>query len=205
MHIGIAGNIGCGKTTLTRMLAAHYGWTPRFESVSYNPYLEDYYKDIPRWSFCLETYFLKQRFKDVLKIASSDEVIIQDRTIFEGVEIFVRNNHDLGNLSDRDFETFMELFQLMISIVKYPDLLIYLRSSIPHLVSQIQKRGRDYEQTMSLEYLTGLNNRYDNWIDEYKGPVLVIDVDDLDFENRPEDFASITDRIDSRLYGLFSK
>lgn len=205
MHIGIAGNIGCGKTTLTRMLAAHYGWTPRFESVSYNPYLEDYYTDIPRWSFCLETYFLKERFKDVLEISRSSDVIIQDRTIFEGVNIFVANNHDLGNLSDRDFETYMELFEHMISLVSYPDLLIYLRASIPHLVSQIQKRGRDYEQSIGLDYLGGLNTRYEKWISEYKGQVLVIEADDLDFENRPEDFASITDKIDARLYGLFTK
>lgn len=205
MHIGIAGNIGSGKTTLTGMLAEHYGWTPRYESVTFNPYLEDYYADIPRWSFALETYFLKQRFKDVLEIAKSDEVIIQDRTIFEGVYIFVANNKALGNLSDRDYDTFMELFDLMMSLVKAPDLMIYLKSSIPHLVSQIQKRGRDYEQTMSIEYLTGLNQRYDEWIANYDGNVLVIDADDLDFKNRPEDFAFITDKIDACLYGLFAK
>ena len=205
MHIGIAGNIGSGKTTLTGMLAEHYGWTPRYESVTFNPYLEDYYADIPRWSFALETYFLKQRFKDVLEIAKSDEVIIQDRTIFEGVYIFVANNKAMGNLSDRDYDTFMELFDLMMSLVKAPDLMIYLKSSIPHLVSQIQKRGRDYEQTMSIEYLTGLNQRYDEWIANYEGNVLVIDADDLDFKNRPEDFAFITDKIDACLYGLFAK
>lgn len=203
MHIGIAGNIGSGKTTLTRMLSEHYGWTPRYEAVSYNPYLEDYYKDIPRWSFCLETYFLKQRFKDVLEIAKSDETIIQDRTIFEGVQIFVTNNHDLGNLSDRDFDTYMELFELMMSLVKAPDLMIYLRSSIPHLVHQIQKRGREYEQSISIEYLTGLNERYEKFISEYKGRVLIIEADDLDFLGRPEDFAYITDRIDAALFGLF--
>ena len=161
MHIGIAGNIGCGKTTLTRMLAEHYGWTPKYESVTYNPYLEDYYKDIPRWSYNLETYFLAQRFKDVLEIAKSDDVIIQDRTLFEGVYIFVANNHDLGNLSDRDYQTYMQLFEVMTAMVNPPDLLIYLKSSIPHLVSQIQKRGRDYEQSISLEYLSGLNERYE--------------------------------------------
>lgn len=205
MHIGIAGNIGCGKTTLTGMLAEHYGWTPRYESVSFNPYLEDYYKDIPRWSFALETYFLKQRFKDVLEIARNEGVIVQDRTIFEGVYIFVANNKALGNLSDRDYDTFMELFDLMMSLVKAPDLMIYLKSSIPHLVSQIQKRGRDYEQSMSIEYLTGLNERYDAWMASYPGNVLVIETDDLDFKNRPEDFALITDKIDARLYGLFPK
>mgnify|MGYP001055651344 FL=1 len=203
MHIGIAGNIGCGKTTLTRMLSEHYGWTPKYEAVTYNPYLEDYYKDIKRWSFNLEVYFLTQRFKDVLEISHSDDVIIQDRTIFEGVYIFVANNKAMGNLSDRDYETYMELFRLMMSLVKAPDLLIYLKSSVPHLVSQIQKRGREYEKSIEIEYLEGLNDRYENWIAEYPGKVLVIDADGLDFQNRPEDFASITDKIDSELYGLF--
>ncbi len=204
MHIGIAGNIGSGKTTLTGMLAEHYGWTPKYEAVSYNPYLEDYYKDIARWSFNLEVYFLEQRFKDVLEIAKTDGVIIQDRTIFEGVYIFVANNYAMGNLSERDFRTYMDLFELMMSLVKAPDLMIYLKSSIPHLVSQIQKRGRDYEQSISIDYLKGLNDRYDKFISEdYKGKVLVIDADNLDFKNRPEDFALITDRIDAELYGLF--
>ena len=203
MLIGIAGNIGSGKTTLTRMLAEHYGWTPRYESVTYNPYLEDYYHDIKRWSFNLETYFLAKRFEDVLAIAQSDEVIIQDRTIFEGVHIFVANNYAMGNLSTRDYETFMLLFRTMMSSVKLPDLLIYLKSSIQHLVSQIQKRGRDYEQGISIEYLTGLNERYEEWIGSYPGRLLVIDADGLDFQNRPEDFALITDKIDAELYGLF--
>ena len=203
MHIGIAGNIGCGKTTLTTMLAKHYGWTPKFESVSHNPYLEDYYKDIERWSYNLETYFLAQRFQDVLEIAKSDEVIIQDRTIFEGVYIFVANNKAMGNLSDRDFDTYMQLFNLMMSMVKKPDLLIYLKSSVPHLVSQIQKRGREYEKSISIEYLNNLNERYDEWIAGYDGQILVIEADELDFQNRPEDFALITDRIDAQLFGLF--
>ena len=203
MNIGVAGNIGSGKTTLTRMLAAHYGWTPKYEAVTYNPYLEDYYKDIPRWSFNLEVYFLTQRFKDILEIASSDDVIIQDRTILEGVQIFVANNYDMGNLSDRDYRTYMDLFNLMMSLVKAPELLIYLKSSIPHLVSQIQKRGRDYEKSISIEYLTGLNDKYEKWISGYSGQVLTIDADNLDFENNPEDFASVTDRIDACLYGLF--
>ena len=203
MHIGIAGNIGCGKTTLTRKLSEHYGWTPRYESVTYNPYLEDYYSDIPRWSFNLEVHFLAQRFKDVLEIRRSDEVIIQDRTILEGVHIFVENNYRMGNLSDRDFRTYMDLFELMMSLVKEPDLLIYIKSSVPHLVSQIQKRGREYEQGISLDYLAGLNSLYEKWIDSYKGKLLIIDGDSLDFENRAEDFASITDRIDAMLFGLF--
>ena len=203
MHIGIAGNIGCGKTTLTTMLAKHYGWTPKFESVSHNPYLEDYYKDIERWSYNLETYFLAQRFQDVLEIAKSDEVIMQDRTILEGGYIFVANNKAMGNLSDRDFDTYMQLFNLMMSMVKKPDLLIYLKSSVPHLVSQIQKRGREYEKSISIEYLNNLNERYDEWIAGYDGQVLVIEADELDFQNRPEDFAHITDRIDAQLFGLF--
>ena len=203
MHIGIAGNIGSGKTTLTRMLAQHYGWTPKFEAVTYNPYLEDYYKDIPRWSFNLEVYFLTQRLKDVMNISKSKEVIIQDRTIFEGVYVFVANNYAQGNLTKRDFEAYMDLFNVVMQSVKLPDLLIYLKCDIPHLVSQIQKRGRDYEQTMSLDYLRGLNDRYEEFIAGYKGEVLTIDKAGLDFENNPADFASITDKIDARLYGLF--
>ncbi|MBQ9184530.1 MAG: deoxynucleoside kinase [Bacteroidales bacterium] len=206
MHIGIAGNIGSGKTTLTRKLAEYYGWTPKYESVTYNPYLEDYYKDIARWSFNLEIYFLEQRFADIIDIAKSRKVIIQDRTIFEGVYIFVANNYEMGNLSKRDFDTYMRLFEMMMSTVKYPDLMIYLRSSVPHLVSQIQKRGRDYEQSIGLDYLKGLNDKYEKFIGEdYKGHVLTIDADNLDFENRPEDFAFITDKIDSELFGLFGK
>lgn len=203
MHIGVAGNIGSGKTTLTRMLSEHYGWKPQYESVTYNPYLEDYYKDIPRWSYNLETYFLAQRFRDLLEISKSDEIIIQDRTLLEGVHIFVANNRDLGNLSDRDYDTYMQLFDLMMSMVQPPDLLIYLKCSVPHLVSQIQKRGRDYEQGMSLEYLSGLNDHYEKWIGGYKGRLLTIDADGLDFQNRPEDFSLITDKIDAELYGLF--
>lgn len=203
MHIGIAGNIGSGKTTLTRMLAEHYGWIPKYESVTYNPYLEDYYKDIPRWSYNLETYFLAQRFKDLLEISKSDKVIIQDRTILEGVHIFVKNNLDMGNLTSRDYDTYMQLFSLMMTMVGTPDLLIYLRSSVEHLVYQIQKRGRDYEQSISLEYLIGLNERYEQWIDSYEGRLLVIDADNLDFQNRPEDFSLITDKIDAELFGLF--
>lgn len=203
MHIGVAGNIGCGKTTLTRMLAQYYNWIPRYESVTYNPYLEDYYSDIPRWSFALEVYFLQQRFQDVLEIAKSKDVIIQDRTIMEGVEIFVANNYRMGNLSDRDFQTYMELFDLMMSLVKEPDLLIYIRSSIPHLVSQIQKRGREYEQGISIEYLSGLNELYEKWISSYKGKLIILDGDNMDFENRPEDFSKVTDRIDAEFYGLF--
>lgn len=204
MHIGIAGNIGSGKTTLTRMLSEHYGWTPKYEAVTYNPYIEDYYKDIRRWSFNLEVYFLTQRFKDILEISKAEGTVIQDRTILEGVYIFAANNKDMGNISERDFNTYMELFHVMMAMVRLPDLLIYLKSSVPHLVSRIQKRGRDYEKGISLEYLSGLNTRYDKWIGEYKGKVLVLDTDGLDFENKPEDFSYVTDRIDAELYGLFS-
>ena len=204
MHIAIAGNIGSGKTTLTNMLARHYGWVPKFEAVSYNPYLEDYYHDIKRWSFNLEVYFLTQRFKDILEIAHGDKTIIQDRSIFEGVYIFAKNNYDMGNLTERDFTTYMELFELMMKLVKQPDLMIYLRSSIPHLVMQIQKRGRQYEQGMQLDYLKNLNEQYEDFIfNKYKGRVLVVEADNLDFEHNPKDFSSITDKIDSLLFGLF--
>lgn len=203
MHIGIAGNIGSGKTTLTTLLARHYGWTPKFESVTYNPYLSDYYADIKRWSFALEMYFLQQRLHDVLEISQSRDVIIQDRTLQEGVYIFVANNYAQGNLSERDYNTYMDTFNVMMEVVKEPDLLIYLKSSISHLVSQIQKRGRDYEQSISIDYLSGLNERYEKWIESYKGRLITIDTDNLDFLNREEDFALITDKIDAELYGLF--
>ena len=204
MHIAIAGNIGSGKTTLTNMLARHYGWEARFESVDANPYLEDYYKDIPRWSFNLEVYFLKQRFRDLLDIAHADHTIIQDRSIYEGVYVFTANNRAMGNLSDRDFETYMELFDQMTEIVRYPDLMIYLRASVPHLVSNIQKRGRDYEQSIPIDYLQGLNQLYEEFIyRKYRGRVLTIEVDNLDYQHRPQDFAAIIDRIDSQLFGLF--
>lgn len=203
MHIAIAGNIGSGKTTLTKMLAAHYGWTPKFESVDFNPYLADFYKDMERWSFNLQIYFLNKRFKDVVDIAHSDEVIIQDRTIYEDARIFAPNLHDMGLMSSRDFENYSDLFNLMMSLVGTPDLLIYLKSSIPNLISQIQKRGRDYEQSISIEYLTGLNEKYDNWIKDYKGNLLVVDADNVKFGNLPEDFEQITNMIDAQLFGLF--
>lgn len=204
MHIAIAGNIGSGKSTLTRLLAKHYGWTPRYETVDHNPYLEDYYRDIHRWSFNLEVFFLKERFRDLLAIGQSADTIIQDRSIFEGVYVFMANNKAMGNLSDRDYNTYMELFEQMLSVVKLPDLMIYLRASVAHLVGNIQKRGRGYEQTMQLEYLENLNRRYEDFITrQYKGRVMIVEKDGLDFENRPEDFAQVTDRIDRLLYGLF--
>lgn len=204
MHIAIAGNIGSGKSTLTKMLAKHYGWEPRFEAVEHNPYLEDYYRDIHRWSFNLEVYFLKERFRDLLAIAEADHTIVQDRTIYEGVYVFMQNNKAMGNLSERDYLTYMELFEQMMSMVRVPDLMIYLRASVPHLVGNIQKRGRDYEQTIQLEYLQNLNNRYEDFIyHKYPGQVMTIEKDNLDFLNRPKDFASIVDRIDRTLFGLF--
>lgn len=205
MHIAIAGNIGSGKTTLTTLLAKHYGWIPHFEAVDYNPYLEDYYKDIPRWSLNLEVFFLKERFKDLLAIAKSENTIIQDRSIYEGVYVFTATNKAMGNLSDRDFDTYMGLFESMMMIVKYPDLMIYLRASVPHLVANIQKRGRDYEQTMPLDYLTNLNDRYEDFIfNKYKGKVLVVDVDNIDFQHNPRELARIVDKVDANLFGLFS-
>ena len=203
MHIAIAGNIGSGKTTLTRMLAKRYGWTPRFEPVDNNPYLADFYQDMKRWSFNLQVYFLSKRFKEVVEIAQSKEYIIQDRTIFEDARIFAPNLHDQGLMSDRDFENYSDLFDLMMSLVNPPDLLIYLRSSIPNLIAQIQKRGREYERSIRIDYITGLNERYEAWIKDYKHRLLIIDVDKIKFENKPEDFQYITDKIDAELFGLF--
>ena len=203
MHIAIAGNIGSGKTTLTKMLAAHYGWTPKFESVDYNPYLADFYEDMERWSFNLQIYFLNKRFKDVVEISRTDDIIIQDRTIYEDARIFATNLHAMGLMSTRDFESYSDLFDLMMSLVSKPDLMIYLRSSIPNLVAQIQKRGREYERSIRIDYLTGLNERYENWVKEYDGRLLIIDVDRIKFENRPEDFQEVTDKIDAELFGLF--
>lgn len=200
MHIVIAGNIGCGKTTLTNMLVRHYGWEPRMESVQFNPYLEDYYKDLARWSLNLEVYFLKERFRDLLEIAKAEKTIIQDRSIFEGVYIFTANNHDMGNMSDRDYDTYMGLFESMMMIAKQPDLMVYLRASVPHLVDHIHRRGREYEQNIQLDYLKNLNERYEDFIaNKYKGRVLTIDVDGLDFLYRREDFAAVIKQIDAQL------
>ena len=205
MYIAVAGNIGSGKSTLTRLLAKHYGWEARYEAVDQNPYLEDYYRDIHRWSFNLEVFFLKERFRDLIGISQSESTIIQDRTIYEGVYVFMQNNKAMGHLSDRDYETYMELFEQMMSVVRQPDLMIYLRASVPHLVGNIQKRGRDYEQAMQLDYLENLNRRYDDFIyNRYSGRVMTVDKDKLDFLNRPKDLAAIIDRIDSELFGLFS-
>lgn len=204
MYIAVAGNIGSGKSTLTSLLAKHYGWEARYEAVEHNPYLEDYYRDIHRWSFNLEVYFLKERFRDLIDISHSDKTIIQDRTIYEGVYVFMQNNRAMGNLTERDFETYMELFEQMMSVVRQPDLMIYLKASVPHLVGNIQKRGRDYEQSIQLEYLENLNRRYDDFIyNKYNGRVMIIQKDNLDFLNNSKDLANIIDRIDATLFGLF--
>lgn len=203
MHIAIAGNIGSGKTTLTKMLAKRYGWTPRFEPVDDNPYLDDFYHDMNRWSFNLQVYFLNKRFKEVVKIAQSDETVIQDRSIFEDARIFAPNLHDQGYMSDRDFANYSDLFDLMMSLVKLPQLMIYIRSSIPTLVNHIEKRGRSFEKSIRIDYLTGLQRCYEDWIKDYKGELIIIDGDSLSFEDNPEDFRKVTDMIDASLYGLF--
>ena len=204
MHIAVAGNIGSGKTTLTRMLSQHYGWKAKYESVEFNPYLADFYKDMERWSFNLQIYFLNKRFKDVVEIVSSNECIIQDRTIYEDAKIFAPNLHAMGLMSTRDFENYTDLFDLMMSLVRQPDLMIYLRSSIPNLVANIQKRGREYENSIRIDYLKGLNERYEEWIAGYdKDRLLVVDTDTLRFESSPKDFETVVDRIDARLNGLF--
>ena len=203
MHIAISGNIGCGKTTLTGLLAQRYGWEPHYEPVDDNPYLEDFYANMPRWAFNLQIYFLNRRFKEVVDILKSDKSIVQDRTIFEDAHIFAPNLHDQGFMSDRDFENYRDLFDLMMSLVKMPDLLIYVRASIPTLVAQIQKRGRGYESSIRIDYLQGLNDKYENWIKDYKGKLLIVDGDKIKFGNNPEDFRWVTDHIDAELFGLF--
>ena len=204
MHIAIAGNIGAGKTTLTKLLAKHYNWEAQLEDVVDNPYLDDFYNQMERWSFNLQVYFLNSRFRQVLQIRQSGKDIIQDRTIYEDAHIFAPNLHAMGLMTNRDFENYKSLFDLMESLVQGPDVLIYLRSSIPNLVSQIHKRGRDYENSISIDYLSRLNERYEAWIHGYnKGKLLIIDVDDLNFVDNPEDLGSIINTIDAEINGLF--
>lgn len=206
MHIGIAGNIGSGKTTLTGLLAKNLGWTPKYEPVDNNPYLEDFYNDMPRWSFNLQIYFLNKRFQEVVNIRNSSENVIQDRTIYEDSCVFAPNLYKMGLMPERDYQNYKDLFSLMISLVQPPDLMIYLRSSIEHLVSNIQKRGRKYEEGIRLDYLKGLNDLYEEWAAEYKdGKLLIIDVDKLDFQNSPKDLSSIIDAIQAELGGLFAQ
>ena len=203
MHIAIAGNIGSGKTTLTTLLAKRYGWIPRFEPVDNNPYLSDFYADMARWSFNTQIYFLNKRFKEVVEISRSPETVIQDRTIFEDARIFAPNLHAQGLMSDRDFENYTDLFDLMISLVKLPDLMIYIRSTIPTLVAQIQKRGREFEQGIRIDYLEGLGRRYEEWIEGYKGNLIIVDGDNLKFGESAEDLQKVIDMIDAKLFGLF--
>ncbi len=196
MHIAIAGNIGSGKTTLTRLLSQHYGWEPKYEDVDVNPYISDFYNDMQRWSFNLQIYFLNKRFKGVVEIHNSERNVIQDRTIYEDARIFAPNLHSMGLMSTRDFENYKSLFDLMISLVRPPDLLIYLKSSIPNLVAQIHKRGRVYESGIRLDYLQGLNERYEEWIAGYKdGKKLILNVDELKFEENPEQLQQIIEMI----------
>ncbi|HSI70314.1 MAG TPA: deoxynucleoside kinase [Gillisia sp.] len=204
MHVAIAGNIGAGKTTLTKLLAKHYKWEPQYEDVLENPYLEDFYNKMERWSFNLQIYFLNSRFRQILQIRESGKNIIQDRTIYEDAHIFAPNLHAMGLMPNRDFENYRSLFDLMESVVQGPDLLIYLRSSIPNLVSQIHKRGREYENSISIDYLSRLNERYEAWVHGYdKGNLLVVDVDDINFVDNPEHLGNIITKIDAELHGLF--
>jgi len=203
-HIAIAGNIGAGKTTLTDLLSKHYGWDVQFEDTSTNPYLGDFYEDMHRWSFNLQIYFLNSRYQQIIDIRNGSNTVIQDRTIYEDAHIFAPNLHEMNLMSSRDFNNYFELFRIMSSQVNPPDLLIYLRSSIPKLVQHIHTRGRDYEGNMSLDYLKKLNERYEQWVSEYKeGNLLIINNDDLDFKNNPADLGLIIEQVDSQINGLF--
>jgi deoxyadenosine/deoxycytidine kinase len=203
-HIAVAGNIRAGKTTLTNMLARHYKWTPHFEDLERNPYLVDFYEEMHRWSFNLQIYFLNTRLQQLIQIRNGKETVIQDRTIYEDAYIFAPNLYEMGLMTRRDFENYSSLFQTLKSLVRPPDLLIYLKASVPKLVDNIQKRGRDYEENIRLDYLKRLNSFYDKWIDEYQdGPLLVVDINNLDFAGNEEDFAEIVRRIDAQLHGLF--
>ena len=204
MHIAIAGNIGSGKTSLTELLSRYYGWMPHFENADDNPYLNDFYEDMPRWSFNLQVYFLNSRFRHIVDIQNLEETVIQDRTIYEDAEIFASNLHSMGLMSTRDMQNYKSLFDLMSSLIKAPDLIIYLRASIPTLVRQIQKRGREYENSIRLDYLKQLNERYEAWVAGYKrGKMLIIDIDKTDFINNPEDLGFVIDKINAHIHGLF--
>jgi len=204
MHLAVAGNIGSGKTTLTSLLAKHYIWEPHFESLEDNPYISDFYEDMQRWSFNLQVYFLNSRFNSIQRIQDTGQNVIQDRTIYEDAYIFAPNLHSMGLMSTRDFDTYQSLFTSVKSMVSAPDLLIYLRATIPALVNQIQKRGRDYEDSIRLDYLKRLNERYEAWISTYtEGKLLIIEVDDMDFESKPEDLGAIISKVDANIHGLF--
>ncbi|MCB0648610.1 MAG: deoxynucleoside kinase [Saprospiraceae bacterium] len=204
-HVALAGNIGAGKTSLTSMLTKHYGWDPLFEDANTNPYLSDFYNDMKRWAFNLQIYFLNSRYRQVLDIRKGDRTVVQDRTIYEDAYIFAPNLHEMGLMAERDFKNYIDLFHTMSSQVQGPDLLIYLKGSIPTLVDHIQARGRDYEGNMSLDYLKRLNQRYDHWIDGYNhGKLLIINIDEIDFINKQEDFGFIISKIEAEIGGLFS-
>ena len=204
MHVAIAGNIGSGKTTLTGLLAKHYKWKAQYEDVEDNPYLDDFYSKMERWSFNLQVYFLNSRFRQILDIRRDKKTIIQDRTIYEDAFIFAPNLHAMGLMTNRDYENYRSLFDLMESVTESPDLLIYLRSSIPNLVGQIHTRGREYENSISIDYLSRLNERYEAWIDTYdKGNLIILDVDEIDFVDNPEDLGEIINKIDAEINGLF--
>lgn len=204
MHIAVAGNIGAGKTTLTKLLSKHYKWDAHFEDVVDNPYLDDFYTQMERWSFNLQIYFLNSRYRQILRIRESGKNVIQDRTIYEDAHIFAPNLHAMGLMTNRDFQNYTSLFELMESLVQPPDLLIYLRSSIPNLVNQIHKRGREYENSISIDYLSRLNERYEAWVQGYdKGKLLVFNVDQLNFVDDPEDLGQVINRIDAEVNGLF--
>ena len=203
-HIAVAGNIGAGKTTLTELLSKHYKWIPHFEDVDHNPYLMDFYEDMPRWSFNLQIYFLNSRLQQLVEIQKGTETVIQDRTIYEDANIFAPNLHEMGLMSKRDFDNYYHFFQTLKGMVQPPDLLIYLKASVPTLVGQIQKRGREYEENIRLDYLKRLNEFYNKWIENYKeGPLLVIDVDKNKFPENEEHLGEIIRKVDSELYGLF--
>jgi len=203
MHIAVAGNIGSGKTTLTGMLAKHFGWEPMYESVENNPYLASFYEDMQRWSFNIQVYFLNSRFRQVIELRKKKKDVIQDRTIYEDAYIFAPNLHDMQLMPTRDFENYTSLFELMAQFLEYPDLLIYLKADIPTLVAQINKRGRDYENTIRIDYLQHLNEKYEKWISNYPGKLLVIDVNTIKFAERPEDFGVVIEKINAELFGLF--
>ena len=204
MHIAVAGNIGSGKTTLTSLLAKHYGWEPHYEDIDDNPYLNDFYQDMQRWSFNLQIYFLNSRFNQIIELQKSGKDVIQDRTIYEDAYIFAPNLHSMGLMSTRDFENYFTLFNLVSSLIDPPDLIIYLRASIPTLVNQIQTRGRKYESSIRLDYLKRLNERYEAWIESYKlGKMLVVDADNYNFPGSSEDLSAVIDKINAELHGLF--
>jgi deoxyadenosine/deoxycytidine kinase len=205
-HIAIAGNIGSGKTTLAGMLAKHYKWEPHFEDIEHNPYLVDFYEDMPRWAFNLQIYFLNTRIKNLIDIRSGTDTVIQDRTIYEDAYVFAPNLFDMGLMTKRDFENYTSFFHNLKALIKPPDLLIYLRATVPALVDQIQKRGREYEENIRLDYLKRLNGLYNKWIDKYTdGPLLIIDVDNCNFADKEEDLADVVRKIDAQIHGLFSK